>query len=186
MTRSSQKSWGYQPASPRTSTKLTRALARSSRSGGRSDGEESGHATAGCRRPERQEAIGQAAQHQQGQQGQAEPQYDQALEFNQEEHTSMAQPFLALITPVSGGNYPDQSLPGDQPRPTHPIYYPPGPGTPPLGIWGGRPPEYVDIGGPGNQPAHGQNLPGNPAHPRHGAPGPQPRPDQGPAGRHAG
>ena len=28
----------------------------------------------------------------------------------------------------------------------------PMPGGPPLGFWGGRPPEYVDIGGPGPQP----------------------------------
>jgi hypothetical protein len=28
----------------------------------------------------------------------------------------------------------------------------PMPGGPPLGIWGGRPPPYVDIGGPGPQP----------------------------------
>jgi hypothetical protein len=27
-----------------------------------------------------------------------------------------------------------------------------GPSKPPLGIWGGVPPEYVDIGGPGPQP----------------------------------
>jgi hypothetical protein len=27
-----------------------------------------------------------------------------------------------------------------------------GPAQPPLGFWGGRPPEYVDIGGPGPQP----------------------------------
>ena len=40
------------------------------------------------------------------------------------------QPFLALITPLSGhpdqglpggGNYPDQGLPGQPPRPAHPI-----------------------------------------------------------------
>ena len=40
------------------------------------------------------------------------------------------QPFLALITPLSQ----------------------PGEPQPPLGIWGGRPPNYVDIGGPGPQP----------------------------------
>jgi U5 snRNP spliceosome subunit len=28
----------------------------------------------------------------------------------------------------------------------------PGGGGPPLGFWGGRPPEYVDIGGPAPQP----------------------------------
>jgi hypothetical protein len=47
----------------------------------------------------------------------------------------MAQ-FLALITTLDGGGLrPDNSLP-----------------QPPLGIWGGRPPNYVDIGGPGPQP----------------------------------
>ena len=38
-----------------------------------------------------------------------------------------------------------------QPHPEHPIYFPPE-GQPPLGIWGGKPPEYVDIGGPAPQP----------------------------------
>jgi hypothetical protein len=38
------------------------------------------------------------------------------------------------------------------PRPSHPIYFPPPGSPPPLGIWGGRPPAYVDIGGPGPQP----------------------------------
>jgi hypothetical protein len=48
----------------------------------------------------------------------------------------MTQPFLALITPLSGEPpRPDNSLP-----------------QPPLGFWGGRPPNYVDIGGPGPQP----------------------------------
>jgi hypothetical protein len=41
----------------------------------------------------------------------------------------------------------------------------PMPGGPPLGIWGGKPPPYVDIGGPGPQP-----------HPDHGLPGSQPGP----------
>jgi hypothetical protein len=40
----------------------------------------------------------------------------------------MTQPFLALITPIGSD------------------------AQPPLGIWGGRPPAYVDIGGPGPQP----------------------------------
>src|SRR6266850_2181131 len=30
------------------------------------------------------------------------------------------------------------------------------PGAPPLGIWGGRPPNYVDIGFPGPQPPAGK------------------------------
>jgi hypothetical protein len=42
--------------------------------------------------------------------------------------------------PGGGGNYP--GAPGG----------PSFPGGPPLGFWGGRPPEYVDIGGPGPQP----------------------------------
>jgi hypothetical protein len=89
----------------------------------------------------------------------------------------MAQPFLAMITPLAGG---------EPPVPTHPI----APGGPPLGTWGGRPPNYVDIGGPGPQPPAG-------AHPSHpiwrpdlgfwggaappypdiGGPAPQPRPE---------
>jgi hypothetical protein len=52
--------------------------------------------------------------------------------------------FLAMIIPV------------DQGVPTHPI----APGGPPLGIWGGVAPPYVDIGGPGPQPPSG-------AHPSH-------------------
>jgi hypothetical protein len=78
----------------------------------------------------------------------------------------MTQPFLALITPLTGdgggggsGNvpthpivtpptgkppgiwggpplYPDQGLPGPQPRPEHPITLPPyEPGGPPVQIW---------------------------------------------------
>jgi hypothetical protein len=37
---------------------------------------------------------------------------------------------------------------------------PPGPQPTPPGIWGGRPPEYIDIGGPGLQPPTG--LPTHP------------------------
>lgn len=55
--------------------------------------------------------------------------------------------------------YPDQGLPGNQPYPDQGLPQPPG--TPPLGIWGGRPPNYVDIGGPGPQPGR----PGRPTHP---------------------
>jgi hypothetical protein len=36
--------------------------------------------------------------------------------------------------------------------PTPPIYFPPEGSKPPLGIWGGKPPPYVDIGGPPSQP----------------------------------
>jgi hypothetical protein len=66
-------------------------------------------------------------------------------------------PFLALITPVGDG----------------------GGSGPPLGIWGGRPPLYVDIGGPGPQPDPGQGLPGNQPYPGQGLPGNQPYPGQG-------
>ena len=41
---------------------------------------------------------------------------------------------------------PDAISPG---VPAHPIVIPP---TPPLGIWGGVPPAYIDIGGPAPQP----------------------------------
>lgn len=49
----------------------------------------------------------------------------------------------------------------------------PMPGGPPLGIWGGRPPAYVDIGGPGPQPGPSHPIvippdaiaPGVPTHP---------------------
>jgi hypothetical protein len=116
---------------------------------------------------------------------------------------NMTQPFLALITPLSSGAYPDQGLPGvppgywggvappypDQglpgqpPRPTHPI----APGGRPPGIWGG-PPTYPDQGLPGQPPGYwggvappypDQGLPGGqggvPTHPIH-IPG---LPDQG-------
>jgi hypothetical protein len=87
----------------------------------------------------------------------------------------MAQPFLALITPLSSG-------------PVDPGYNPPGvgpgqPGGPPLGTWGGVAPPYPDIGLPGPQPPSG-------AHPSHpiwrpdlgiwGGPWQPPYPSQGP------
>jgi hypothetical protein len=77
--------------------------------------------------------------------------------------------FLAMITTIEAGH------------PAHPI----APGGPPLGIWGGAPPPYVDIGGPGSQP--------HPSHPI--APGGRPPgiwggpplyPDQGLPGRPPG
>jgi hypothetical protein len=62
-------------------------------------------------------------------------------------------------------------------RPSHPI----APGGPPLGIWGGAPPTYPDIGGPAPQPPSGPPLGiwggggvGN--YPDAGFPGPQPGP----------
>jgi hypothetical protein len=79
--------------------------------------------------------------------------------------------FLAMITTIEGGL-----------GPSHPI----APGGPPLGIWGGAPPPYVDIGGPGSQPhpshpiAPGGRPPGiwggAPTYPDIGFPGPQPTP----------
>jgi hypothetical protein len=117
------------------------------------------------------------------------------------EEESVTQPYLALITPLSGypdqglppGSppgiwggpplYPDQGLPGQPPRPTHPI----APGGRPPGIWGG-PPTYPDQGLPGQPPGYwggvappypDQGLPGGqggvPTHPIH-IPG---IPDQG-------
>src|SRR4029077_8410452 len=95
------------------------------------------------------------------------------------EEENMTQPFLALITPLSSGAYPDQGLPSappgywgggappypDQglpaqpPRPTHPI----APGGRPPGIWGG-PPLYPDQGLPG-QPPYPSQGPGFPTNP---------------------
>lgn len=71
------------------------------------------------------------------------------------------QPFLALITPLGGGGYPDQSLPGNQPRPDQSL-----PGNQP----------YPDQGLPGYQPRPDQSLPGNQPYPDQGLPRPQPGP----------
>jgi hypothetical protein len=85
--------------------------------------------------------------------------------------------------------YPDQGLPGQPPRPTHPIA--PG-GQPPPGYWGGSSP-HPDQGLPGQPPGYwggvappypDQGLPGQPPgywggsspHPDQGLPGPQPPP----------
>lgn len=46
----------------------------------------------------------------------------------------------------------------------------------PLVIWGGKPPNYVDIGGPADQPYPDQGLPGQQPHPDQSLPGPQPHP----------
>jgi len=51
-----------------------------------------------------------------------------------------------------GGRPPGIWGGGNVPMPSPPIYFPPPGSPPPLGIWGGRPPAYVDIGGPGPQP----------------------------------
>jgi len=66
------------------------------------------------------------------------------------------QPFLAMITPVASGGRPDQGLP-----------------QPPVGIWPGPNPPYLDIGFPLPQPPGGGHLshpwvppsPGYPSHP---------------------
>ena len=52
-----------------------------------------------------------------------------------------------------------------------------GPARPPLGFWGGRPPEYPDIGGPGPQPPTGGGE--HPSHPIE-LPPPQIPPPEGP------
>jgi hypothetical protein len=79
----------------------------------------------------------------------------------------MAQPFLAMITPLSSGGHPDQGLPGAPPgiwpspgHPAHPI----APGGPPLGFWGGVGQPYPDQGLPGAPPGIWPS-PGHPAHP---------------------
>jgi len=77
--------------------------------------------------------------------------------------------------------YPDQGLPGWQPRPSHPI----APGGRPPGIWGG-PPLYPDQGLPGVPPGFWGGV--APPYPDQGLPGAPPgywggvappRPDQG-------
>jgi hypothetical protein len=45
-------------------------------------------------------------------------------------------------------------------HPEHPIVIPP-----PLGFWGGQPPAYVDIGGPGAQPGPSHPIAPTPGHP---------------------
>lgn len=78
--------------------------------------------------------------------------------------------FLAMITPVTSGAHPDhtlptpqppgapdQTLPGDLPKPEHPIYYPLPPGAP-------VDPEY---GIPEDGPRPDQGLPGPQPHPEH-------------------
>jgi hypothetical protein len=87
------------------------------------------------------------------------------------------QPFLAMITPLASGGEPTHPIapggppphvehpipptvwprppgggkpPGIWPSPGHPAH-PIAPGGKPPGIWGG-PPNYVDIGGPADQP----------------------------------
>ncbi len=86
----------------------------------------------------------------------------------------------ALIIPLSSASAPprptppggqpprpDNTLPGDLPRPEHPIYWPLPPGVP-------IDPEY---GIPENGPHPDQGLPGEQPKPDQGLPGPQPHPE---------
>jgi hypothetical protein len=124
--------------------------------------------------------------------------------------------FVAMIIPIESGAHPDQglptpqppggtppapdqTLPGDLPIPSHPIFYPLPPGAPvdpSYGIPIDGP--YPDQGLPGSQPHPDQGLPGDQPHPSHPIvlppggnggwlpiyidntlPGDQPHPDQG-------
>jgi hypothetical protein len=62
---------------------------------------------------------------------------------------------------------PDNTLPGDLPRPEHPIFWPLPPGAP-------VDPSY---GIPEDGPHPDQGLPGDQPRPDHGLPGPQPHPE---------
>ncbi len=83
--------------------------------------------------------------------------------------------------PPGGGGQPprpDNTLPGDLPRPEHPIWYPLPPGVPVDPEWGI--PEdgpHPDQGLPGEQPHPDQGLPGSQPRPDQGLPGPQPHPE---------
>ena len=121
----------------------------------------------------------------------------------------MAKGIMAMIIPIDSGAHPDhglptpqppggspgapdQTLPGDLPRPSHPIFYPLPPGAP----------VHPDQGLPGDQPHPDQGLPPHASHPivlppdsggwqpvyiwgpgdprpGSGLPGSQPHPDQG-------
>jgi hypothetical protein len=72
--------------------------------------------------------------------------------------------------PTGGGQppHPDNTLPGDIPRPEHPIWYPLPPGV--------LPPQ-IDNTLPGEQPHPDQGLPGSQPRPDQGLPGPQPHPE---------
>jgi hypothetical protein len=113
-------------------------------------------------------------------------------------------PFLAMIIPAHSGAHPDHelptppsvpgqppgrpdhTLPGQLPKPEHPIYYPLPPGAPvdpEYGIPEDGP--HPDQGLPGSQPHPDQGLPkppptgAQPPRPDQGLPGSQPHPDQG-------
>jgi len=86
-------------------------------------------------------------------------------------------PFIALIVPMQrddegeggggGDAHPDHTLPGDLPRPEHPIYFPLPPGAP----------VHPDHTLPGDLPYPDQGLPGDQPHPDQGLPEPQPHPE---------
>jgi hypothetical protein len=76
--------------------------------------------------------------------------------------------------PPTGGEHPDHTLPGELPKPEHPIYWPLPPGAPvdpDYGIPEGGEPPHPDQGLP---PVQGG---GQPPHPDQGLPGPQPHPE---------
>jgi len=79
--------------------------------------------------------------------------------------------------PGGQGGKPDNTLPGDLPIPSHPIYFPLPPGAPvdpSYGIDINAP--YPDQGLPGSQPRPDQGLPEGQPHPDQGLPGDQPKP----------
>lgn len=97
-------------------------------------------------------------------------------------------PFLALITPLGGGGHVDNSLPGPQPVPTPPIYYPPyvdntlppypshpiapgGPGVPTHPIAPPQPGYPSHPIAPGGPPPGIWPSPGHPEHPIYRPPG---------------
>jgi hypothetical protein len=88
---------------------------------------------------------------------------------------------LAVITPLSSSATfpkptppgkptppaaPDHTLPGDLPKPEHPIYYPLPPGAPVDPDYG-VPDTHPDQGLPGDQPRPDHTLPGPQPHPEH-------------------
>jgi hypothetical protein len=77
-----------------------------------------------------------------------------------------AQPGIDNTLPGGQGGQIDNTLPGDLPIPSHPIYYPLPPGAP----------VHPDQGLPGDQPYPDQGLPGSQPRPDQGLPGDQPKP----------
>jgi len=93
--------------------------------------------------------------------------------------------FWAKITPINMDAYPDQglpapqppkppspgapdqTLPGDLPRPEHPIYFPLPPDVPVDPGYGVPEGAYPDQGLPGEQPRPDQGLPGEQPKPEH-------------------